>query len=184
MLLKMGFASSWVYFIMHCINFVSYSIVINGCKGEKIKPTRRLRQGDPLSLEGLSTVMCLAKRDGMVKGATVSRKGPKISYYILRMTIYCLGRLQIHRAGKKLVFQGLKDRMSKKITNWSTKFLLQGGKEIFIKFVLEVIPTYSMAYFLLPKSLCFEMKEHLHIILVAKEPWKAGDSLVCLEIAI
>ncbi|XP_016707787.1 uncharacterized mitochondrial protein AtMg00310-like [Gossypium hirsutum] len=59
---------------------------------------------------------------------------------------------------KKESFQNLKDRIKLKIENWSTRFLSQGGKEVFIKSVLQAIPTYAMACFLLPKSLCEEFE--------------------------
>lgn len=55
---------------------------------------------------------------------------------------------------RKASFQHLKDRMKRKVDRWSTKWLSQGGKEVFIKFVLQVIPLYAMACFLLLKVLC------------------------------
>lgn len=48
--------------------------------------------------------------------------------------------------------------MQKKIYGWSPVFLSQGGKEVFIKSALQVISTYAITCFLLPKSLCDEMK--------------------------
>ncbi|KAK5811258.1 hypothetical protein PVK06_026583 [Gossypium arboreum] len=54
---------------------------------------------------------------------------------------------------KKLSFQILKDRFRQMIENWSVRYLSQGGKKVFIKVVLQAIPTYSMACFLLPKFL-------------------------------
>lgn len=68
---------------------------------------------------------------------------------------------------KKQYFQALKDRLKQQIENWSTHFLSQCGKEIFIKAVLQAIPTYSMARFLLPKSLCEEMES-----IVARYWWQ------------
>lgn len=59
---------------------------------------------------------------------------------------------------KKAAFQSLKDRLKQRIDNWSVKYLSQGGKEVFIKAVLQSVPTYSMACFLLPKSLCNELE--------------------------
>ncbi|KAK5774337.1 hypothetical protein PVK06_042192 [Gossypium arboreum] len=59
---------------------------------------------------------------------------------------------------KKESFQNLKDKIKKRIDNWSNRFLSQGGKEVFIKDILQVIPTYTMACFLLPKTLCDEFE--------------------------
>ncbi|KAK5839778.1 hypothetical protein PVK06_008617 [Gossypium arboreum] len=44
-------------------------------------------------------------------------------------------------------FQNLKDRLKKHIDNRSNRFLSQGEKEVFIKAILQAIPTYTMAYF-------------------------------------
>ena len=48
-LLKLGFQESWVALIMKCITTVSYSILVNGEPKGMIKPSRGLRQRDPLS---------------------------------------------------------------------------------------------------------------------------------------
>lgn len=70
---------------------------------------------------------------------------------------------------KKQSFRILKDRLKKLIENWSNRFLSQGGKEVFIKAILQAIPTYSMACFLLPKSLCEDLES-----IVAKYWWQKG----------
>lgn len=59
---------------------------------------------------------------------------------------------------KKRSFEILKDRMISKVRGWSNRFLLIGGKEVFINTVLQAIPTSAMACFLLPKSLCKELE--------------------------
>ncbi|KAA3481589.1 reverse transcriptase [Gossypium australe] len=55
---------------------------------------------------------------------------------------------------KKEAFQNLVDRIAVRIEAWSSRLLSQGGKEIFIKSVLQAIPTYAMSCFLFPKALC------------------------------
>lgn len=59
---------------------------------------------------------------------------------------------------KKDSFLVLKDRMKKHIDSWSTWFLSEEGKEVFIKVILQAIPTYAMSCFLLPRVLCDEME--------------------------
>ena len=46
---KMGFGEKWVKLIMECISTVSYSILVNGEPKGDIKPSRGIRQCDPLS---------------------------------------------------------------------------------------------------------------------------------------
>ncbi|KAK5771326.1 hypothetical protein PVK06_047524 [Gossypium arboreum] len=70
---------------------------------------------------------------------------------------------------KKASFQNLKDRMKKKIDGWSIRFLSEGGKEVFIKSVRQAMPTYSIACFLLPKSLCSGLDS-----IIAKFWWQKG----------
>ncbi|KAA3462518.1 reverse transcriptase [Gossypium australe] len=55
-------------------------------------------------------------------------------------------------------FQNLKEKLQLRIKGWSNKFLSQGGKEVFIKSVLQAIPTYAMSCFLLPSSFCEELE--------------------------
>ncbi|KAA3473632.1 reverse transcriptase [Gossypium australe] len=59
---------------------------------------------------------------------------------------------------RKASFQILKDRVTQRISHWSSRYLSQGGKEVFIKSVLQAIPTYAMTCFLLSESLCGELE--------------------------
>ncbi|KAA3488779.1 reverse transcriptase [Gossypium australe] len=72
---------------------------------------------------------------------------------------------------KKEAFQNLKDRFKQRIDNWSIQHLSQCGKEVFIKAILQVIPTYTMAYFLLPKTLCADLES-----IIAKFWWQKGHA--------
>ena len=45
----LGFGEKMRIIIMSCLKFVSYSILLNLLPVGSIKPSRRLRQGDPLS---------------------------------------------------------------------------------------------------------------------------------------
>lgn len=48
-LLKMGFTSKWVGWVMRCLSSVEFAVIVNGKAGSYFTPTRGLRQRDPLS---------------------------------------------------------------------------------------------------------------------------------------
>lgn len=87
---KMSFATSWINQVMQCVTMISYIVIIDEIGGPFSKPTRGLRQGDPLSPflflicnEGLSSLMRLAIWDGLLRGAKASQSGPQISHLLV-----------------------------------------------------------------------------------------------------
>ena len=48
-MLRLGFHQDWVKLIMQCVSTAEYRVRINAEDNESFKPTRGLRQGDPLS---------------------------------------------------------------------------------------------------------------------------------------
>ena len=85
-MLKLGFDPKWVQLAMETITTTSYSILINGEPHGFIKPTRGLKQVDPLSpylfllcAEGLSAMLRKAKESHTLKGIKSSQDGLCIS---------------------------------------------------------------------------------------------------------
>ncbi|KAL4302002.1 hypothetical protein GQ457_10G000840 [Hibiscus cannabinus] len=59
---------------------------------------------------------------------------------------------------KNDAFKHYFDRFYKLVDNWNTKNLSKGGKEVFIKSVLQSIPVYTMQCFLLPRGVCVKLE--------------------------
>lgn len=55
---------------------------------------------------------------------------------------------------KVTMMKYLKDNMAQKIKGWQNGFLSPGGKEVMLKAVAFALPTYTMACFLVPKTIC------------------------------
>ena len=49
------------------------------------------------------------------------------------------------------------ERVANKVSGWKEKLLKHAGKEVLIKSVAQVVPSYTMSCFLLPKKLCEEL---------------------------
>ncbi|KAK5785053.1 hypothetical protein PVK06_039598 [Gossypium arboreum] len=244
MMAKMGFEDRFISLILHCVNSVQCSILINGEEGSNFRASRGLRQGDPLSPylflfcgEGLSALMRLTRQEGKIFGAKVCRSAPPITHLMFPddcilfgetsrrgicvlknilekyedcsgqcvnfekstaffssnvndqdknlvfqiLNVRCsmnpkryLGLPNMVGRKKKLAFQNLKDRLKQRINSWSLRHISQGGREVFIKVVLQAIPTYTMACFLLPKSLCMELENIMGAFWWRKNQGKQG----------
>lgn len=55
---------------------------------------------------------------------------------------------------KVSILSYLKENLHNKVYGWQTKFLSPAGKEVLLKAVAMALPTYTMACFLIPKTLC------------------------------
>ncbi|KAK9993595.1 hypothetical protein SO802_023298 [Lithocarpus litseifolius] len=84
---RMGFNEKWVELVMECVSTVTYSLLINGEPVGNIKPSRGIRQGDPLSpylfllcSEGLHRMIKKAADDGEIQGVSICRNGPKLTH--------------------------------------------------------------------------------------------------------
>ena len=44
-------------------------------------------------------------------------------------------------------FQPIKDRLSKRMSDWNEKYMSSGAKDVLIKSVAQALPTYTMGIF-------------------------------------
>ena len=83
----LGFALRWIQLVMMCVSLAHYAILINGTPTGCFKPTRGIRQGDPISpylflicAEALSSLLTWADWKGKLVGVPTSRKGPRLNH--------------------------------------------------------------------------------------------------------
>jgi len=88
-LTQLGFDPLWISWIISCIETVSYSFLINGSPQGSVKPSRGLRQGDPLSpyififcTEVLAALCDKGQADGTLPGVRVCRNSPPINHLL------------------------------------------------------------------------------------------------------
>ena len=55
---------------------------------------------------------------------------------------------------KKVILNYIKDRVWGKLQGWKEKILSQAGKEVLLNALVQVIPTFSISFFLLLIGLC------------------------------
>jgi len=58
---------------------------------------------------------------------------------------------------KKERFQSLKERLGKRLTDYSEKSLSSGAKKVLIKTVAQALPTYIMSVFRIPEGICDDL---------------------------
>jgi hypothetical protein len=73
-----------------------------------------------------------------------------------------LGMPSMIGRNKKAMFGYLRDRIWRKIQQWSGKHLSKAGREVLIKSVAQSIPTYCMSTFLLPTTLGEELQRMIN----------------------
>ncbi|XP_010468192.1 PREDICTED: uncharacterized protein LOC104748214 [Camelina sativa] len=85
----MGFAESWVSWIMFCVTSVEYKVLLNGQPNGLIVPQRGLRQGNPLSpylfilcTDVLAANVRKAERNKLITGIKVANKCPPITHLL------------------------------------------------------------------------------------------------------
>ncbi|KAA3466240.1 reverse transcriptase [Gossypium australe] len=82
---------------------------------------------------------------------------------------------------KAWAFANFKDRFQKCVDGCSLCYLSMGGKEVFIKSVLQATPLYAMQYFLFPKKLCSQLENIMNRFWWANNKMKSGIHWSCWD---
>ncbi|KAA3453713.1 reverse transcriptase [Gossypium australe] len=59
---------------------------------------------------------------------------------------------------KRRAFKELKEKLTRRVSSWSSRLLSMGGREVLIRAVLQVISLYTMNCFLLPSFVCKDLE--------------------------
>ncbi|GJS09243.1 reverse transcriptase domain-containing protein [Tanacetum coccineum] len=122
----------WV-FIMATLKKMGF---VDRCaSGQNINFTKSSALFSPNSPEDLQQQLCNL--------LNVQRMDPKARY---------LGLPFVIRRNKNELFSIILDKVLHKMEGWKQKLLSQAGREILIKSVIKVIPSYAMQCYLLPKG--------------------------------
>ena len=88
-MMALGFPAGWCNLVMRCITSVSFSVRVNGVLSPSFKPSRGIRQGDPISpylfllcSEGLTSMLKARGPQYISKGIRVSCRTPWISHIL------------------------------------------------------------------------------------------------------
>ncbi|KAA3468761.1 reverse transcriptase [Gossypium australe] len=194
MMEKMGLATEWISLVMHCITSVSYTVSVNGFSSERFSPKGDCVKGFSALLDsaiqmgnlkgvkvcrGSPTATHLFFADDNIVFGDANEIGGLVLLDILRQYETVLGQ-KINLDKSQIFFSSNVSnnycnqlvqmlRNENKNSELGARLLSQGGKEVFIKAVLQAIPTYSMSCFLLPKTLCTKLESIMSRFFVAKK---------------
>jgi len=174
-MIKMGFNQKWIQWMVMSIEFVDYSVLVNGEHVGPVIPGRGLRQGDPLSLylfiicaESLSSLIRDAEERQVISGTSICHGAPPVSHLLFAddcflffkakdsqahvmkniLNIYEAASGQAISLPKSRIFysRNVSDELKHQVTS-------KVGREVMIKSVLQAIPSYVTSIFQLPSTL-------------------------------
>lgn len=108
-MLKLGFAPSWVGLVMRMVSSVTFSVLFNGTPSESFKPSRGIRQGDPISpylfLLAAESLSCLLKsrsllQSSYLQGLKMASSAPAVNHLLFADDSLLFVRASVEGAGE------------------------------------------------------------------------------------
>ncbi|XP_026458663.1 uncharacterized protein LOC113359205 [Papaver somniferum] len=100
---QMGFSTQWCNLIHQFISTTNLVVLVNSSPGNFFKPTRGLRQGNPLSpylllfcMETLSRYLIYAESQGLIHGTKIWNEAPTINHLLFAddCMIFCKANME------------------------------------------------------------------------------------------
>lgn len=98
----LGFFDKFRCMIMRCLSSVNFKLLVNGNIAGGFRPTRGLKQGDPLSpflfitlSELLSRLLLKASQQGVIHGVKLGRSAPAIEHLLFANDVLLFCRANV-----------------------------------------------------------------------------------------
>ena len=83
---KLGFCEKWIQWIRECLESTTIPVLVNGSPTKEFKPSRGLRQGDPMApflflivAQGLSGLVNQATKRNLFSGIKIGDKNVEVN---------------------------------------------------------------------------------------------------------
>ncbi|KAL6331568.1 hypothetical protein AAG906_011508 [Vitis piasezkii] len=142
---KMGFGEKWAGWIRWCISIASFSVLINGSPSGFFQNTK--------GMEALSCLINKAVRRVFLTGCRIrgrSGSGIQVSHLLFAddTSVFCEDSQEQMAF---LIWDGVEERMWKRLTLWKRQFISKGGRITLIRSTLVSMPIYLMSLLRMPR---------------------------------